>query len=153
MPCEPCDVFRIPVAGIFEDPAWPALQAEYAAECSIPLIGPINPQPQIYAAMETAGVLRAFGVFREGKMIGFATVFLPVLPHYGKRPATVESLFVTKGERRGGTFSRLRRAIKDNVRDVSEAILYSAPAGGAMETILMHDSSCVRTNVIFAETL
>lgn len=153
MQCEPCVVVRIPVASIFEDPAWPDLEKEYAAECSIAMIGPIQPQPQIYDAMEKAGVLRCFGAYRNGDMIGFATVLIPVLPHYGKRPATVESLFVTKGERKGGTFARLRRAIKDGVRDVSEVMLYSAPAGGAMEMILSHDPACVKTNVIFAEKL
>lgn len=147
------EIRQIRCAEIFADPAWPALLAEYAEECSIKLIGPIQPQQDVYERMEAVGVLRCFGVYRDGRLSGFATVLLPVLPHYGKRPATVESLFVAKAERAGGTGLRLMGAIEENVQDVSDAILYSAPKGGALELILSRHSAYVQTNSVFARSL
>ena len=54
--------------------------AEYAAECSIPRpLGPINPQPAVY--VERGGFTAVFGVYDEGRMVGFATLLMAILPH------------------------------------------------------------------------
>ena len=124
------------------------LLEEYADECSIPLIGEISPQPQIYAALEQSGVLRCFGAFDRGKLVGFVTVLLTVLPHYGKKVATVESLFA----RRGG--SELIEAAELCAKYAGcTAILYSAPAGGRLEKLLSMKKSCKRTNAIFCRSI
>lgn len=142
-------------AEIFSSATWPGLLSEYSQECSIPMIGNINPQPQIYEAMEKAGVLKCFGAFVDGILVGCATVLLPVLPHYGKKVATVESLFVSKQYRSGGVGSKMMRAIEDISRSTfgCDAILFSAPAGGALEKVLSSDSRYTLTNSVFCRSL
>src|SRR5207302_758034 len=73
-----------------------ALLAEYSAECSIPEIGTPNPQREMYAKMESCGLMHSFGAFEGDDLVGFATILVCVLPHYGKKIATVESLFLAK---------------------------------------------------------
>lgn len=87
---------------ILDAPNAQALLAEYAAECSQPEFGPINPQRDLYGAMETNGAMQAFGVCEDETLVGFATVLIYTLPHYGTRIANTESLFITKTHRTKG---------------------------------------------------
>jgi GNAT superfamily N-acetyltransferase len=126
------------------------LLAEYAAECSIPEIGPAHPQPQIYAAMEKNGLMQCFGAPWEGAFAGFGSVLTPVLPHYGLKVATVESLFVSQDKRRCGLGRELMRMIEQYSREQSSVgILYSAPAGGQLERVLDRSKHYRRTNTVF----
>lgn len=137
----------VPVADVL---ASHALIAEYAAECSIPAIGEINPQADAYAAMENAGLLRSFMVFDDARKVGFAIVLTPVLPHYGKRLATIESLFVAKGSRRSGAGRDLMRAVEKYAEQAGcVGILYSSPAGGQLEKLLEASKEYQRTNAVF----
>lgn len=132
--------------------AEPELLAAYAAECSIPALGPINPQWQTYARLEEAGLFQAFGAYSDGGMIGFATVLTNVLPHYGVRVAVVESVFVAKAWRKGGAGTKLRKAVAEYALWVDcVAILTSAPAGGQLEAVLGKRNQ--RTGSLFCEAL
>ncbi len=132
----------------------PDLLAEYAAECSIPEIGKINPQPQIYAALEQNGVMQCFGVFAGDRMVGFANVLTTVLPHYGQKMATLESLFVSKKFRNGGAGGKLMDAVEAYAKEAGcVGILYSAPAGGKLERLLAASKRYKRTNAIFFGSL
>jgi GNAT superfamily N-acetyltransferase len=126
------------------------LIAEYSPECSIPAIGEINPQADAYAAMEKAGLLHSFMVLEDGEKIGFAMVVTPVMPHYGKRVASVESLFVTKERRGSGAGLELMRVIEKFVEKLGcVGILYSSPAGGQLERLLEASKGYQRTNAVF----
>lgn len=139
---EPC-----PVADVL---ASHALIAEYAAECSIPAIGEINPQHDTYAAMENVGLLQSFMVLDDARKVGFAIVLTPVLPHYGKRIATLESLFVAKGNRSSSAGRELMRAVEKYAESAGcVGILYSAPAGGQLEGLLNARREYQRTNAVF----
>jgi hypothetical protein len=128
--------------------ASPELLKDYAAECSIPLIGQINPQPKMYELMEQAGILKCFGFFEGHRLVGFATVLTTVLPHYGKKVATVESIFAKRGGK------DLMEAIEAYAKQAGcVAILYSAPAGGRLERLLSLKKTITRTNAIFCRSL
>ena len=130
------------------------LLAEYAAECSIPEIGTVNPQPEMYAAMERAGAVRMFGAFYEGKLVGLASVLITVLPHYGQKAATIESLFVAKSFRSKGLGPELMRAVEAHAKEAGcKAILYSAPSGGKLERLLSKRKDMRRTNSVFCRPL
>ena len=140
------DVFAAPEAG--------TLLEEYAAECSIPAIGKINPQPSLYEALERSGALVCFGAYRYDKLIGFATVLITVLPHYGKAVAMLESIFVGAAHRKGGAGNSLLRAVESYAAERGcAAVLYSAPAGGRLEMLLMLSKSRKRTNAVFCKSL
>jgi GNAT superfamily N-acetyltransferase len=129
------------------------LLAEYAEECSISAIGPINPQPHIYEALEKSGIMQCFGVF-DGEMIGFGNVLMTVLPHYGRKLATIESLFVSKAHRNSNAGIALMEAIETHVKAQGcEGILYSAPAGGKLERLLEGKKQYQRTNAVFFRSL
>lgn len=120
---------------------------EYGAECSIPAIGEIKPQGHIYAALEASGVLRCFGVFQDDEMVGFAFVLTPILPHYGKKVATIESLFISKGKSGG---MDLMWSVEEYAKECGcVGILYSAPVGGRLERLLAASKPYQRTNAVF----
>lgn len=144
---------NISIAEIFRAPNAADLFSEYADECSIPLIGKINPQPEIYAAMERNGMLQCFGAYDGERLIGFATILLPILPHYGKKVATVESLFIEQDGRKGGIGRKLLYSVENFAKNSGcVAILYSAPAGGKLERLLSM-KRYARTNTVFCRSL
>src|ERR1700709_1742825 len=108
----------------------PALLAEYAAECSIPALGPICPQWEMYERMQAAGLMQMFAVYADDVMVGFASVLVSVLPHYGFKAATVESLFVASAYRGSGAGTRLMAAVDEYARlEGCRLLQYGAPAG------------------------
>jgi GNAT superfamily N-acetyltransferase len=130
------------------------LIAEYAAECSIPAIGQINPSPEIYEALELTGIFRCFGVFDGERLVGFATILTTVFPHYGRKVATVESLFVASASRKGVAGTELLAVLDGYAKDMGcVAILYSTPSGGRLEKLLSVKKNCKRTNAVFCRSL
>jgi GNAT superfamily N-acetyltransferase len=128
------------------------LLAEYAAECGVPVVGVPDPQWDMYEQMRLAGVMQGVAVYVDGVMAGFAGVLVTVLPHYGVRAATVESLFVAKAYRPKGAGARLLAAIERYAKSAEcKAILYSAPAGGQLEALL--GKRYARTNSVFCKPL
>jgi GNAT superfamily N-acetyltransferase len=126
------------------------LIAEYAAECSIPTIGPTNPQHELYGKLEKSGALKCFGAFEGDELVGFGNVLVYVLPHYGKTIATVESLFVAESHRHLSTGKSLMISIESYAHGTGCAgILYSAPAGGKLEQLLDTKPEYQRTNAVF----
>lgn len=122
---------------------------EYAAECATSSIGRPNPQPETYEQLENSGLLRCFGLYRDAKLIGFASILLSPLPHYGVKVGIAESLFVTSSERGLGS-GKLLRNIEAYAR-ASEcvSILCSAPVGGAFEAFLRGRDECEQISSVF----
>jgi GNAT superfamily N-acetyltransferase len=142
----------ISVAEVFRSSDAARLFSEYAAECSIPLIGEINPQQITYEAIERTGMLKCFGAYEGERLVGFATVLTTVLPHYNKKVATMESLFVEPESRAGGIGDELLKAVETFAKkDGCVAILYSAPAGGRLERLLQRKYT--KTNAVFCRSL
>lgn len=130
------------------------LIAEYADECSIPAIGEINPKPETYATLENSGIMHSFAAFDGVRMIGFATVLSPIMPHYSKRVATIESLFVAKTSRASGAGRELMQTVERFVKDLGcVGILYSSPVGGKLERLLEASKAYQRTNAVFYRSL
>lgn len=143
------EIWKVLAATLMHEPE---LLDQYAAECSIPTLGPPNPQWEIYYQMEAAGVFQLFAVYADGKMVGFAGVLSTILPHYGVKAATVESLYVLPEFRSKGAGASLLSAIEAHARQVGcKAILYSAPAGGQLEALL--GKRHTRTNSVFCKPL
>lgn len=142
MTIKPISIFMILAAS--------KLIAEYAAECSIPAIGPTNPQHELYGKLEKSGALKCFGAFEGDELVGFGNVLVYVLPHYGKTIATAESLFVASSYRHLSTGKSLMSAIESYARGAGcVGILYSAPAGGKLEQLLNSKAEYQRTNTVF----
>jgi hypothetical protein len=139
---------------ILDNPKAQSLIAEYAQECSVKEVGPINPQRDLYEKLENSGSLKSFGVFDEDEIVGFANVLVYVLPHYGLTIAATESLFVTKDYRVFGAWQELKKALKVYSKDAGcVGILYSAPVGGQLELLLEASKGFQRTSAVFFERI
>lgn len=131
-----------------------ALLAEYADESAIPALAPHEPQWDSYRKMAELGILHVSGAFHGDELIGLVFVLCSTLPHFGKRVATTESLFVTAEARRAGVGMRLlREAERIAVAAGAMALLVSAPAGGRLEAVLQAHSAYSRSSVIFCKVV
>ena len=147
-------ILPIHFSQILEAPNAIELLAEYAAECSIPEIGEINPQAELYARMEQSGSFQVFGAFEGEELIGFAAVLVYLNPHYGKMIATVESIFLSPVHRTSTAGNGLMNAIEEYARGKEcEAILYSAKAGTSFEKLLSILKPYQRSHSVFLRHL
>lgn len=128
------------------------LLAAYADECSIATLGKPEPDWLAYLRLEATKAFVLFGVFSDSALVGFVSVLTAVLPHYSVPVATVESLFVLEKYRAGGAGTKLLKIAETWAKlNGCKAILYSAPAGGQLETLL--GKRYARTNSVFCKPL
>jgi GNAT superfamily N-acetyltransferase len=149
------EVRKCAAAEIFDDPASPALFAEYLGECANPVLGCAAPDRAAYEALEQLGPGQCFGGYVASKLCGFAFVMAGELPFHPDGHAAVERLFVASAARATGLGAALMKAIETHARDAGCAtITYSAPAGSrlAMLLFLLWDEYR-NTNHIFARKL
>lgn len=135
-------------AQVFADEKAADLLKAYAEECSIPEIGETNPQAEMYAQMEKAGVAQCFGVYSDSQLVGFASVLATVVPHYGKKVATVESIYVAPQFRGVNLLNVIEEYAK---RRGCTAVLYSAPAYSRFARLL--SLKYRHTNSVFCRSL
>jgi GNAT superfamily N-acetyltransferase len=129
----------------------PELIAEYAAACSVP---DAEPQHSQYAALEQAGALQCFGAYVDGALVGFASVLTAVMPHHGKRVATVESIFVAGRHRSSNAGTYLLSATEQYAAETDcVAMLYTARIGSPLETVLLHRYNCAPTHTTYTRWL
>ena len=132
--------------------AVPELLAEYIAECSIPELGRPEPNWQMYETMEQAGLLQVFGAYVEDDLVGFAAVLVMLSPHYGSKLASAESIFVRRKHRPQGAGVELMSAVEEYAQAAGcRALMYSAPAGSRLETLL--DKRSNRTGSTYCKSL
>lgn len=149
-----CEIRPVTFAAILDAPNSEALLAEYARECSIPEIGEFNPQRAMYAAMEASGGFKVFGVFHMEQIIGFFALLIYVLPHYGQRIATTESIFLALAHRRAPVWQQMRKFIREYAKEQGcRTVLLTAPAESRFEKLLMLDEDCRRSNSVFVWSL
>lgn len=110
---------------------------EYAMECSLPELGYASPQRELYELLEKSGGFQAFGVYEGETMIGFAAVLIYVLPHYGQKVATSESIFISASHRNSSIGCELLAFLEEYARNKDcLAFLYSAPAESRFDKLL-----------------
>ncbi len=130
-------------------PNFGALLEEYAAESSI--YGLPHPKANIamYKVMENSGMLKSFGAWVDGDLVGFITVLTVILPHYSEYVSVTESFFVSAQDRATGAGMRLLRCA-ENAAIVLKAkgLLVSAPMGSTLAQVL-ELTSYRETNRVF----
>jgi hypothetical protein len=120
-------------ADVFNDPNFPNLLKEYGDECSA--LGTPKPQPDLYELLEKSGGMQIFGVYEEKILVGFAAVLIYVLPHFGIKVATTESIFITRDFRHLGL--DLMETIEGYAKvSGCEDFLYSAPVDSRFDRLL-----------------
>jgi GNAT superfamily N-acetyltransferase len=144
----PCTVADIEAA-----PNLPQLLAEYAAESAIPeLAEGAAAQVETYRQLEAAGMLHPIAASLDGELIGFVFVLISVLPHFGRKVALGESIFVARAARGTGAGVRLKDAAEALACECgAQAILFSAPIDGSFEAVLPHHGYRAVSTAFFKE--
>jgi GNAT superfamily N-acetyltransferase len=142
-------------AELLQDPDIKVLLDEYDAECALTELRPSDPQLALYEVMEKAGSLKVFGVYDNGYLIGFASVIVYTLPHYGKKIAATESIFISKEHRHNDVGGRLILFIENYAKSSGcVAFLYSAPVDSQFAHLLTTNEDRYRhTNNVYLRSL
>lgn len=138
------------VAEIAAAPNLDALLAAYAAESTIPELGPPKPQLDVYRKLEAQRVIYPIAAFDGANCVGFISVVATVLPHYGAFAAQIESFFVMREHRRQGIGLRLLRMGIDKAWEVgAKGLLISAPVGSALDKVLAKNKHARHNNNLY----
>jgi GNAT superfamily N-acetyltransferase len=148
-----CVIKQVTADELSGDPKFAGLIEEYADESAIAGMPRPNYQLGMYKHMEMLGHFHMIGAYVSGELVGFLTMVDTVLPHYGKRVATVESYFLTQAHRRGGPGLDLLRAAEWLAKELGAVgILVSAPHGGKLARV-MPRAKYKHTNEVFFKGL
>ena len=131
------------------------LFAEYESECANPELAPIKPQSDLYAAMEASGGLQAFGVYEGDELIGFLTILIWTVPHYGKKIGSNADIFLASAHRMSGTGAKMV-ALAEGYAKSKGAVCFqwTVPVGSRFARLLAVNSERYRrSNLIYLRIL
>lgn len=129
----------------------PELLKAYSEDCAM---ADYDPQVQIYQKVEEMGTFKCFGAYLAEELIGFISLIFVVMPHNGKRVATVESLFVAPHRRTLGADDLLMSAAEDLAKSLDCVFLaYTARIGSALDKVLSRRTGCAATHVNYTRWL
>ena len=118
-------------------PNFGELIEEYASECAIQGLPHPKAKMELYKLMESSGILKSFGAWLGGELVGYICVLTCILPHYSEYVSISESFFVTKEARATGAGLKLLRQAEGLARELkSKGLLVSAPSGGRLAEVL-----------------
>ena len=128
-------VRRISFDEFLNDSAYDEIVSGYARECAN-LGLETKPDHVFYRRAVDSGLALLLGVFTTDALVGVAVVLVSEHPHYSKKLAVVESLYVLPDARIRGAGSAILEAIKDEARKAgAEGVLVSAPTGSRLEKL------------------
>jgi len=120
---------------IYLDENFEALVQEYGEECSA--LGVPEPQPDLYRMLEAGGGMQVFGVYEDEKLVGFASVLVYILPHFGRKVASSESVFLSAKNRKCWVGIDLLEEMKEYAKEAGcEKFLFSAPVDSNFAQLL-----------------
>lgn len=127
---------------------------EYADESANNDMPRPNARAEAYLSLESTGMLHTFLAEKDSNIIGFITLLVTVMPHYGVPMAVTESFFVQKKHRKSGAGLKLRGAAENYAESVGAfGILISAPYAGVLSEVLSRSSRYVPSNIIYFRRL
>lgn len=113
------------------------LLQSYGEESAIPGMPTPKAQCDAYRFMESTGTLHVFGAYLDTKLVGFISLLVTNLPHYGATVAMSESVFVLAEHRHTGAGMKLLATAKKAARNLNcKGLLMSAPAKGQLAKVL-----------------
>ena len=145
------DVRQRSIRELFSMPEFIGLRDEYMAECALAGMRHSLPRLEYYGMLEDAGVLTVYCAFHGGRLVGFVTLVVAPIAHYGVPMMATESIFVGSEHRKTGAGLALLRAAEEHAKNKGIHIMQvSAPLGGRFERVMSRQGyEC--TNVIFTK--
>jgi GNAT superfamily N-acetyltransferase len=149
------DIRKVSYADILAAPNAQELFAEYEAECANPELAPINPQADLYSAMEASGGLQAFGIYEDCVLVGFLTVLVWTVPHYGKRIGSNADIFLASGHRMSGTGAKMIALAEEFAKSKGAvSFQWTVPVGSRFSRLLAINAGRYRrSNSIYLRAL
>ena len=140
---------------ILDAPNAKELFAEYEAECANPELAPINPQADLYAAMEASGGLQAFGVYDGNTLVGFFTVLVWTVPHYGKKIGSNADIFLASAQRIKGNGGKIVTFAEEYAKSKGcVCFQWTVPTGSRFAQLLaLNVSRYRRSNSVYLRLL
>ena len=87
-------------------------------------------------------------------LVGFVSVVTGVMPHNGKRTATIESLFALPSHRKYGIGDALLSAVEVlALKEGCVALLYTARVGSPLSVVLSRRPGCKESHTMFTRWL
>lgn len=126
-----CTVAEIESASNF-----PALINEYSEYAIEGMPEPLV-KMETYRVLERAGLQFVFGAFLGNTLVGFMSVLVSCIPHYGIIGTYSESLFVAKEHRKTGAGLKLIHAAESMAKNAgAPGLIISAPTHGILAEVL-----------------
>lgn len=148
-----CVIKQVTCHELAGDPKFAGLIEEYANESAIAGMPRPNYQFGMYRLMEVAGDFHLIAAYVDDVLVGFLSLVINVVPHYGKRVASTESYFVTESHRKGGPGLDLLRAAEWIAKaNGAVGMLICAPKGGKLARV-MPRAKYKHTNEVFFKGL
>jgi GNAT superfamily N-acetyltransferase len=127
---------------------------DYARECALPEMGDVDPNLKVYETLERSGSMFTFAAFSDDYIVGFATVLIYEVPHYSKKVATTESLFVMPRFRTTPAGIRLMKFIESFAKSNGCTVFfYSAPVHSQLDKYMTFRKTGRHSNNIYLVTL
>lgn len=137
------------VAAIMGAPEFPALLDEYAAESRNLGLPPPMPHLERYPQLEAFGMLHPIAATLDDELIGFITVLVSVLPHYGFSIAVSESYFVAKKHRHTMAGLKLLVAAEAETQARHSCGLYVSARNGSGLDKVLERAGYEQTNTVY----
>lgn len=132
-----------------QSPEFPALALAYGAEAKIAGMPPPVTKFDAYRHLEASGMFKAFGAFKDDALVGFISLIVPLIPHYGSPIGTSESFFVAKEHRHTGAGLKLLKAAELQAQTMGALGLFvSAPIASDLAKVLPR-RGFTATNIVF----
>lgn len=142
-------ITQIKFDDLYNNSNFPKLIEEYAEECKIKGLPPINVKVETYRHYEAVGAVYIIAALNEELLTGFAIVLSPVMPHFSCLVSVCESIFVAKEFRNSSTGLKLIKECERHAKELgSPGLLVSAPVGSILEELLPK-IEYEKTNVVF----
>lgn len=134
-----CEIRKISVEQIEAEPTFSDMLRSYGKEVSFG--NGLEPCVDFshYKTIEKSGCFHVLGCYHNGVLIGFMTVLVTVLPHWGKKMGVSESFFVVDEHRKTGAGLKLLHEGEQLSKELGAMyFLVSAPKDGRLSSVLPH---------------
>jgi GNAT superfamily N-acetyltransferase len=107
----------------------------------------------IYRNLEKAGALRVFIARMGGEVVAYSTMICGDHPHYGKRVAHQDALFVHPSHRGSGVWARLVKMADKKLKKEGIAIVLRQVRGHECRPMALHHLGYEKVETVYANKL
>ena len=116
---------------IYSSPEFDQIVRDYCEESGNPDLGEAVPALDFYERMEQADAVRCAAAYEGERIVGIVVVVTTLYPHFGKRIASVESLWLDRKHRAGGAGLKLIRKAQALAREMGAVGIYYGARSGS----------------------